>query len=99
MTEETETPRPADVAGRLDGLVGQLCAAGWSDANNRPNDGQFVAYLFEPFMCFYCGEYDKGTDSVAGKHGFTSWQPEVLVWFPLPPNTQLTGAPLLARPS
>lgn len=32
MTEETETPRPADVAGRLDGLVSARIAWRWKDS-------------------------------------------------------------------
>lgn len=64
--------------------IDALIAAGWKDAEQRPNDGQSVMYLFEPFMKFYRGNYSKVTDSVASGLGFTTWLPEVLVWYPLP---------------
>lgn len=59
-----------------------------ADADTRPSDGQFVAYYFEPFSRFYCGTYNSNNDSVYGSHGFTTWKPEVLVWWPLPPKEQ-----------
>lgn len=58
-------------------------ARGWIDAEIRPADQQRVVYFFEPFRRFYSGVYDRETDTVAGKHGFTSWLPEVVVWRPL----------------
>lgn len=56
----------------------------WKKGYQRPADGQFVCYHFEPFDRYYCGLYQSETDSVSGKHGFTSWEPEVLRWYPLP---------------
>ena len=56
----------------------------WNPQELRPNDGDLVAYLFQPFNGYYCGWYDAETDSVCGKSGFTSWVPEVTAWYPLP---------------
>jgi len=60
----------------------------WHNPNIRPFDRQHVAYRFEPFQSYYCGTYDSETDSVAGKHGFTSWLPEVTEWFGLPDRSE-----------
>lgn len=49
-------------------------------ATSRPRPGQRVMYLFEPFNQWYVGMYDADADSVFGKNGFTSWEPEVLRW-------------------
>lgn len=64
--------------------VKHLVSVGWLLGAERPSDGALVAYIFEPFMSAHVGIYDEETDSVAGKAGFTSWQPEVLCWYPLP---------------
>ena len=52
------------------------------DSERRPRDGQVVVYLFEPFRAWYIGKYDAESDSVGGSHGFTTWVPEVIAWFP-----------------
>jgi len=43
-----------------------------------PEDGEWVIYYFSPFERWYCGTYEDG--SVFGKHGFTTWFPEVTMW-------------------
>ena len=58
----------------------------WNKQSQRPDDGEHVAYRFEPFGGYYCGVYDKESDSVSGKSGFTSWIPEVTEWYPIPPR-------------
>jgi hypothetical protein len=40
MSEETETPKPADVAGRIDGLVGQTLIT--MTASHNPNIGDKI---------------------------------------------------------
>jgi hypothetical protein len=61
-----------------------LISVGWVPGANRPKDGSLVAYIFEPFMVAYIGVDDSENVSVAGRSGFTSWQPEVLCWYYLP---------------
>lgn len=62
----------------------ELIAAGWTPGAKRPADGAFVAYLFEPFSAVFVGYYEQETDSICGRSGFSSWNPEVLCWYPLP---------------
>lgn len=52
------------------------------DPEKRPKNGQVVVYLFEPFNAWFIGRYDAASDSVGGAHGFTTWVPEVIAWFP-----------------
>lgn len=35
-------------------------------------------------MKIYVGFYDKETNSIIGNAGFTTWDPEVLCWYPIP---------------
>ena len=62
----------------------RLLLAGWNKGDMRPNDGQLVAYLFEPFDSLHVGEYHKIDDSVFSNAEFTNWQPEVSAWLALP---------------
>ncbi|BAG41544.1 hypothetical protein [Ralstonia phage phiRSL1] len=48
----------------------------------RPEDGQYIFYWFEPFGTWHAGRYDKASDSVYGRSGFTSVIPEVPFWMP-----------------
>jgi hypothetical protein len=50
------------------------------DGNDRPSDQQRVLYYFEPFEQWYVGVYHTEDDSVTGKNGFSTWQPEVTKW-------------------
>jgi hypothetical protein len=50
--------------------------------DDRPEDGQTIVYLFEPFNSWYIGKYIAEYDSVEGSQGFTTWDPEVIAWFP-----------------
>jgi hypothetical protein len=61
-----------------------LISSGWILGTQRPENEALVAYLFEPFMSLHVGRYDSEFDSVCGRSGFTTWQPEVLCWYPLP---------------
>ena len=61
-----------------------LISSGWISGTERPKNDTLVAYLFEPFMSLHVGRYESEFDSVYGRSGFTSWQPEVLCWYPLP---------------
>lgn len=65
----------------------------WRDAQDRPTDGALVAYLFEPFGTYHVGRYFADEDCVSGKAGFTTWQPEVTAWFPLPAIDAATKEP------
>jgi hypothetical protein len=75
--------KPGDVVERAAALYE---ARAWrKTANERPTDGQFVAYYFEPFSAVYFGTYEAESDSVLGRAGFTTMTPEVPLWFALPP--------------
>ena len=55
----------------------------------RPVDGQKVLYLFDPYGtkvygCMFIGTYEEECDTVGGRHGFTTMNPEVPYWMPLP---------------
>jgi hypothetical protein len=54
-------------------------------ADERPKDGQLIAYYFEPFGTISVGRYEEKYDTVAGRAGFTTMTPEVPLWFALPP--------------
>lgn len=62
-------------------------------AEQRPTDGQNVIYYFEPFNRWYVGTYTTEDDTVSGKHGFTTWLPEVTMWMDmsLPDLTNTTS--------
>ena len=47
-------------------------------ADVLPREGEYVIYHFYPFDGWYTGTYSEG--SVYGRHGFTTWTPEVTMW-------------------
>jgi hypothetical protein len=62
----------------------------WHPMSTRPNDGQLVVYYFEPFKSIHVGTYHEHSetnefDCISGKSGFTTVNPEVPWWMPLPP--------------
>lgn len=75
--------KPTDVFGAL-GWREAPSVIEWKPQEERPEDGQHVAYRFEPFGTYHCGVYDSESDSVSGGSGFTSWIPEVTQWYPIP---------------
>ena len=84
IAELTYTPRAKIIRDAIAELRELREAREWRNAQDRPADGTHVAYLFEPFGTYHVGLYDAASDSVCGKSGFTTWQPEVTAWFPLP---------------
>jgi hypothetical protein len=56
--------------------------------DERPADGQLIAYYFEPFGTLNVGKYEEKYDTVAGRAGFTTMTPEVPIWFALPPTPE-----------
>jgi len=56
MSEDTETPKPADVAGRIDGLVRLLpCPFCGERAEIIPLQGAFEGYSLKVVRCCGCG--------------------------------------------
>jgi hypothetical protein len=53
--------------------------------DERPADGQLIAYYFDPSGRICVGKYEEKYDTVAGRAGFTTMTPEVPLWFALPP--------------
>lgn len=51
-----------------------------STKEQRPKDGQKIVYYFEPFRSTFVGKYDKESDSVFSRAGFTTMEPEVPCW-------------------
>ena len=47
-------------------------------ADVLPREGEYVIYYFSPLGRWYTGTYSD--ESVYGKHGFTTWTPEVGMW-------------------
>ena len=56
----------------------------WLPIETRPQDGQLIAYYFEPFKSLHVGRYDKTNDSVGSRSGFSTVIPEVPHWMPMP---------------
>ena len=68
---------------------------GWIPMTTRPKDGQRIVYWFEPFNTAAIGTYHSGLpsdpesfDTVSGRNGFTTVDPECPWWMPTPTDEQ-----------
>jgi hypothetical protein len=101
MSEETETAKPADVAGRLDGLVRQEARSKIGGILIEKHSG--VQDNLAIALCSYFSSHmDRPESDPETEHGWGAWVEQKandaldLIVSELLPNAEVTGAPTTA---